>query len=681
MAKLPLDIYKRWKGGKRVARGHRAHYLLRRKPNPAMTAFQWKLVMALHKLLTGNAYSYIYRAGDGSPQDLLPLSPDKTYPERRDGKLWIVTAVDQGQRKLPIEDVLHFKGISYDGLIGYNIMTKMREALGLGMGQQTYASMYFNNNAEPRIVLKHPGKLSEQAKTNLRESWERMHVGLTNAHRTAILAEGMDVKQVSLSARDSQMIESRKYSLIEVANFFGIPPYKVGAEISTSYKSLEQMQQAYLDEALDPWLVSDEEECWDKLLTEDEKQRETHEVLYSREELLRADLETRTKFYESGLMNGYLNVDEVRDDINKNPLPNGEGQTHRYPLNMTGAGAEGKPVEGATAGTPTPEETELIDVPDIRQLSDYDCGPAAVLSVARYFGVDGGITEPDLIAALATSRTTGTPARNMVDWLTAKGLVATSAVGLDVEDLRRFFLSDHPAICEIQAYGTPQEEDAGDSGHYVVVIGVGLGQVFFQDPSAGRQMVTEAEWLAAWHSVNVLADGTAVPIQQFGIAVGEDLIDPPPEEDDGDGDDETEPPTEGEDKPDEGAQRQKLAGLLRPILEAELRRAVKRIGTHARRQAKDSKKFGAWLESFSDEHRGTIADSLAHTLSALSSLRGQKVEAQPVADDLLKRLAAPLTTVTEQCTARELEARVEQRMTELESFLPELVAGELLEAK
>jgi HK97 family phage portal protein len=103
-----------------------------------------------------------------------------------------------------------------------------------------------------------------------------MYSGLENAHKAALLEDGVDLKILSNNARDSQLLETRAHEIREVANWFGIPPHKLGDTTRTAYASLEQENQSYLDDAVDPWLVTWEEEGRDKLLTEEQKAKPTH---------------------------------------------------------------------------------------------------------------------------------------------------------------------------------------------------------------------------------------------------------------------------------------------------------------------------------------------------------------------------------------------------------------------
>jgi len=123
VAKLPLMVHKREGEGKARATEHPAFRLLRRRPNPYMTAFVFLQTLTAHVVTRGNGYAFIDRnESDATPLALLPLSPDDCYPLRENGRLWYAVKVGSEWVKEQPENVLHIKGLGYDGLVGYDVV-------------------------------------------------------------------------------------------------------------------------------------------------------------------------------------------------------------------------------------------------------------------------------------------------------------------------------------------------------------------------------------------------------------------------------------------------------------------------------------------------------------------------------------------------------------------------------
>lgn len=367
-AKLPLFVYRRAGEGKDRDPSHPAYSLLRYTPNESMGAFVWKRAMQAQAVIKGNAYSYITRNGAGEPIELLPLDQETTYPVRANGVLSYVTTIrfpdgSQEMRRMAPEDVFHIKGFGFDGIMGLDLLTYARECLGLGLALQKYGSIFFKNSSRPNVVLLHPAKLTPEAADKLRERWERLSGGLENAHRTAVLDQGLTVKELTLNARESQLVEQKKLTLVDVANIWGVPVHKIGGEGRTAYASLEQENQSYLDDGLDPWLVQWEEEAREKLLTEEQKDKDTHIVEFCREALVRADLTARANYYRTALGGrGWMAPNEVRTRENLNESDEPDADLMLTPLNMGPGGAANEPAPATAppakkSAAPPPDES------------------------------------------------------------------------------------------------------------------------------------------------------------------------------------------------------------------------------------------------------------------------------------------------------------------------------------
>ncbi len=639
VGKLACYIDKRANKGWSNDSQHPGYYLLRHKPNEYTSSIVFRQTLQGHALTEGNGYAFISRNGAGEPVELLILDPWRTNPIRYNGTLWYLYEMESGERrKLPYTDVIHIRGLGYDGLVGYSVIAKARENIGLALARETYASTFFKNNARPNVVLEHPGRMQAKAAENLRTSWERIHAGIENSHRTAILEEGMKAHELSINASDSQLIEQEKFGLIHNANWLNIPPHKVGGEGRTAYASLEMENQAYLDDGLDPWLVTHEEEYRDKLLTEDEKRSDSHRVRFDRNQLLRADSGARASYYTQMVNLGVLSLDEVRTLEGENPQANGTGAVYYRPLNMGVIGEDGvvrsitPPPPEPPPGEPLPvsddvaplddmrskrtesradDDAELIQLPDIRQPDGYSCGAAVAMAVGQYFGV-GPETIAEWKDALDTVGDKSTKPQSIVDYLTSLGLAVDAAHGMTVDDLVVSVADGTPVICCVYP------------GHYVAVVGASPDSVTVQDPAATGDSATRkidaATWVENWHDTDI--DGNEY--DQFGILVsGVDV---------------------------ERAKRDAVRVAMEPVLADAVRRMVKRISTQAERAAADGKKFAAWLDTLGAENIQTVRDAVAPAETAIG--------VSGIAEWLAGELHSRFLDASGECTAKALPGKV-----------------------
>jgi len=347
VAKLPLVVFRREGTGKEKATAHPAYRLLRYQSSSAMSAFEFKQTLTADALIWGNGYAAILRNNAGTATELIPLAPGSTSEVWKGNERSYKTIIDNKEERISAEDMLHIRG-----LYGLSIVELARESLGLGIAAEKYGAVFFKNNAKPSAILEHPGHLDPDARDNLRKSWNSMHGRVENAHKIAILEEGMSLKNWSMSNEEAQYLKTREFEVKSIASWFGVPPHKLGDSSRTAYNSLEQENQSYLNEALDPWLIAWENECRAKLLSESQKARDSHVVEFNRLSLVRADLKSRSAFYKDAINGGWMSRDEIRSRENMNPIEDGTGAEFFLPLNMGPAPIkiEDSPESDAEAG-------------------------------------------------------------------------------------------------------------------------------------------------------------------------------------------------------------------------------------------------------------------------------------------------------------------------------------------
>ena len=199
LAALPLQLYRYTPGGKERVYDHPLYHLLHDEPNPEMTSFIFRETLMSHLLIWGNAYAQIIRDRLGRVQGLYPLRPDKMTICRDDrGQIFYLytktgdenpNVKPYGQVALQKEEVLHIPGLGFDGLVGYSPIAMARNAVGMTMACEEYGASFFANGASPSGVLEHPGVLKDPAK--VRDSWNAVYRGTGNAHKVAVLEEGV----------------------------------------------------------------------------------------------------------------------------------------------------------------------------------------------------------------------------------------------------------------------------------------------------------------------------------------------------------------------------------------------------------------------------------------------------------------------------------------------------------
>ena len=342
VAKTNLDLWQDQSGKWIKARKHPAYQLLcgHGKPNSETLRYHFFQTLTAHAVGHGGGFAYVLRDKFGRPEEIIQLRPDRTYPIRENGRLLFITSIggDYGaagaeSRKLLAENVLHIHGLGYDGLTGYSLTDLAARSLGCAIAKEKFGAKFFSNSATPGVVIKTPRKLSDTAMKHLKESWQTLRTGLDQAHKPIILEDEADAVPFTHSASDSQLVESMMWDPVMVSNFTGVPAFMLGAKGYNSNSTLETQSQNLLDFTVDPWFVPWEQECNDKLLTEDEKRSESLYFEFARKDLIRVDSEKKANVNKAALGgHPWMQVAEVREEDGLDKLP--DTDFIPQPLNM-----------------------------------------------------------------------------------------------------------------------------------------------------------------------------------------------------------------------------------------------------------------------------------------------------------------------------------------------------------
>lgn len=334
---LPFIVYRRNGKAKDREPSHPVYKLLHDRPNPYMDALTLRETIQGHVLTWGNGYAEIERDNAAQPINIWPLLPNKTKPDVMDsGRLrYEITDKNGKINYLPYENVLHIKGLSFDGIKGYSVIHYAAESLSCGLAAEKYGAKFFGNNASPGGVLEAPEMLSDKAYNRLKEDWENQHKGLDNAHRVSILEEGTKWHEIGIPPEDAQFLETRKFGVSDVARWFSIPPHMLAELERATFSNIENQGIMFVTYTLAKWLRRWEHDCNYKLFSAQEYAHYFTEFLV--EGLLRGDTKSRYTSYQLAINSGWMSRNEAREKENMNPVDGLD--EFLQPMNMSPVGS------------------------------------------------------------------------------------------------------------------------------------------------------------------------------------------------------------------------------------------------------------------------------------------------------------------------------------------------------
>lgn len=374
IAALDFNIYERYlannkRVGKRLAFDHDLFDLFENEPNIEMTAFQFKKALMVHRCIWGNSYAEIERNGAGNAIALWPRNPARCKPYRTHSGL-LVYKTSEGlddvtipgiesntegpQRTIFAENMLHVPGLSIDARLGLSTSFLLRQVFGLALAAEKFGGKLFANGARPGGILIHPGKLSDKARANLKQSWNEAQGG-ENAHRLAVLEEAIKYEKISSTAEEAQFLQTREYQRVEVCSVFGVPPHMIGDSGKSNRANTEQLGAEFLTYGLNPHIKADQQEVSRKLFPKVGRSSGKFFPKYDTRPLVMPDAASRKDFYSAGKQWGFLCTDDILELEHLEPTSQPGSNLYWQPVNM-GIMSE----EGATVPARTPDPDAAI---------------------------------------------------------------------------------------------------------------------------------------------------------------------------------------------------------------------------------------------------------------------------------------------------------------------------------
>ena len=331
---MPLHIYQSTgEDARKRLQKDNLWFLLNESPSGQYTAASLWEYVSMSQLLRGDAFVLIRRSINGSIKELLPLPWGSVSPVR--GLSGVRYYVNMPSHNISTwfepSEILHFPGLGFDDVTMRSmsvIQYGARNAIGGALAMDEYSGKFFEGGAHPSIILSAAGRMSPEQVSGLQNAFANKYAGLSNAHRLPmVLTEGLTAKEISINAADSQLLESRRFSVLDICRAFGVPPHLVGETSgSTSWGSgIESMGRAFVQYTLSPWLVKIENEINRKIFVRDSGRF----IEFDRDAMQAGDSAAQGNYFRlalggPGSGNGFMAVNEIRKIKNLPPIKGGD---------------------------------------------------------------------------------------------------------------------------------------------------------------------------------------------------------------------------------------------------------------------------------------------------------------------------------------------------------------------
>lgn len=325
IAQVPFKVYQEVDGKKVPATAHPLYRVLHRKPNGWMTSFEMRETMAMHCVLTGDAIAFANRLR-GDVYEIIPITPGCVTWEQLDNYriVYKVTAPNGKTQEFPQEAIWHWRGPSWDGVCGLDVVRLAREAIGLAMSTEESHARMQRNGAAIGGVYSVEGKLDPKQYEDLRGWLAKNFDGIENVGKTKLLDRSAKFNPSSMTGIDAQLLETRKHQIEEICRSMRVMPIMVGySDKAATYASAEQMFLAHVVHTLSPWYERIEQAAECQLLS-DKEADEGYFVKFNAAGLMRGSHKDRSEYFAKALGSGgapaWMTQDEVRALEELNPM-------------------------------------------------------------------------------------------------------------------------------------------------------------------------------------------------------------------------------------------------------------------------------------------------------------------------------------------------------------------------
>lgn len=332
---LPMKIYRYGDSKLQDNSTHSLWKVLNRKPNPYQLPSTFKAQMIAHMLVYGNYYAWLNKNEKGDVLEIIPMNPE--YVTVTQDRLFDLSyhwrhpilGIDM---KLSAADVLHVPGIVFCGILGEAVKNLASNIITLDVAMQQHASTFFRNNARPAdVVVKTSANMKPEDAKQYAKDFEENYGG-TNKFKTLLLYGGMEVDTLMQSAVDSQLIEQKKETAVNICGLMGVPPHKIGILDRATFSNIEHQGIEYVTDGMLPYLVRGEEEINLKCFG---GQYQFY-TKFTVDALMRGDSKTRAEVLEIKRRSGVVNADEWRALDDQAPIEGGD--MYWQPVNYTKLG-------------------------------------------------------------------------------------------------------------------------------------------------------------------------------------------------------------------------------------------------------------------------------------------------------------------------------------------------------
>lgn len=305
-------------------------YLIHSSPNPTITSKGFFGYISADVHLWGNFYAWIERgSATGRILHLWRICPDRVRIEQDDTSIWYIVSDGSGhQEKFFPSEILHIRGLGYDGIRGYSAIQMLKQTIGWTKATRQFSARFYKNAFRPSGLIFASTVTKEPAKTemiaNLKASGKEGGLALLEGGT-------FDYKPLTIPQDDAQFLQTMEFQDEDLAGAFEVKPHEIGIMRHMTNNNVEQETISSVTRCLQPFAVDVEQWCDLQLLSDapssgrgggTERDRYFHQT--ELKALMRGDTAAQTAHIIAMRDRGIYDGNDCADYLGNQPFAGGD---------------------------------------------------------------------------------------------------------------------------------------------------------------------------------------------------------------------------------------------------------------------------------------------------------------------------------------------------------------------
>lgn len=344
---LPITVMKGVGTDREEQVNHPLAKLLNSKPDKIHNHFNFFKQMIESVLLKGAGYAVIERDSKLNVTNLIYVDYGNVTPMPQENGT-IKYQVNGANRLLEMDEIIDFHMHVDEMYRGLSVIKYASKALQTAFDADNTAENFFKSGGNLAGVLKPAAPITKEQREQASVAWKNSFENTSDRIPVVIMPYGLDFQPISVDPSDAQLLESRQYSVAEIARFFCIPLSKLFYDTGKidAANEIEAIQSLYLLDTIMPYTQMMAEELENKLFKPSERGKYSIDFDFSY--IYKTSKSSEADYYRTLITNGIMTLSEARSKLGLPPIDGSCANTHFIQLSYANANdiAEGKYIHG-----------------------------------------------------------------------------------------------------------------------------------------------------------------------------------------------------------------------------------------------------------------------------------------------------------------------------------------------